>query len=154
MEAALRDRRLMVPAIATLLWSAAVCNGQAPTVGNGAPKPSGSVEQRWPEDQASEPASPRQDREMLPTQRETPPAEPQDQKVQPDSRKVQPVEPQAEPKPAAEPSGRKVKPKVSHKKSKNRKILAEPRPYPPVQPPATPTDLLPPLLPTCTLRGC
>jgi hypothetical protein len=147
----LRARKLVVPAIATLLWNAASCFGQAPTIGNGAPKPSGSVESRWPKDQASEPASPRQDQETPPTQRETPPAEPQDQKVQPDVRKVQPVAPQAVPKPAAaELAGRKVKPKASHKKSKNKKILAEPRPHQPVQP-ATPAA---PLFPTCTLKGC
>jgi hypothetical protein len=143
----LRARKLVVPAIATLLWNAASCCGQAPTIGNGAPKPSGSVESRWPENHASEPASPRQDRETLPTQRETPPAEPQDQKVQPDVRKAQPVE--LEPA-AAESAGRKVKPKVSHKRLENKKTLAKPRPYQPVQPLATPADLLP----TCTLKGC
>ena len=151
LEAALRARKLVVPAIATLLWNAASCCGQTPTIGNAAPKPTGSVESRWPEDQASQRASPRQDRETLPTQREAPPAEPQDQQVQPDVRKAQPVEPKPA---AAEPTGRTVKPKVSHKKSKNKKILAEPRPYHPVQPHATPADLLQPLFPTCTLKGC
>ena len=147
----MRARKLVVPAIATLLWNAAACYGQAQTIGNGAPKSSGNVESRWPEGQPSEPASPRQDRETLPTQRETRPAEPRDQKVQPDVRKAQPVEPKPA---AAEPAGRKGKPKVSHKKLKNKNILAEPRPYHPVQSPATPADLLPPLLPTCTLKGC
>jgi hypothetical protein len=98
----LRAHRLMVPTIATLLWNAASCCAQTPTIGNAAPKPIGSVESRWPEDQASQRASPRQDRETLPTQREAPPAEPRDQKVQPDVREARPVEPKraASPLPA------------------------------------------------------
>ena len=52
----LRVRKLVVPAIAALLWSAAAGYGQAPADSGAAPKPGGSVEQRWPADEAAEPA--------------------------------------------------------------------------------------------------
>lgn len=93
----LRVRKLVVPAIAALLWSAAAGYGQAPADSGAAPKPGGSVEQRWPADEAAEPASPKSDQDIQPVRRETTPAPPQDQKVQPELRKAQPVEPQVEP---------------------------------------------------------
>ena len=80
----LRVRKLMVPAIAALLSSAAAGYGQAPADGGVAPKFSGSVEQRWPADEAAEPASRKSDEEIQPVPRETTPAPPQDQKVQPE----------------------------------------------------------------------
>jgi hypothetical protein len=93
----LRVRKLVVPAIAALLWSAAAGYGQAPADSGAAPKPGGSVEQRWPADEAAEPGSPKSDQDIQPVRRETTPAPPQDQKVQPEIRKAQPVEPQVEP---------------------------------------------------------
>ena len=62
----LRVRKLMVPAIAALLWSAAAGYGQAPADGGVAPKLGGSVEQRWPADEAAEPASPKSDQDIQP----------------------------------------------------------------------------------------
>jgi hypothetical protein len=91
----LRVCKLVVPAIAALLWSAAAGYGQAPAASGAAPKPGGSVEQRWPAYEAAEPAPPKSDQDIQPVRRETTPAPTQDQKVQPEIRKAQPVEPQA-----------------------------------------------------------
>jgi hypothetical protein len=99
-EAALRARDLVVPAIAALLWSAAVSHGQAPVDSNAAAKPSGSVEQRWPADETTEPAAPQpatppqQDNQSA--HRETPQAqEPKvDSAVRTDEHKIQPKQAQ------------------------------------------------------------
>ena len=80
----MRTRNVMVPAIAVFLWSAAVCHGQAPAEST---KPSGSVEQRWPANEATEPAAPQPvvppEQSNQPAERETPPAQAQERKVEP-----------------------------------------------------------------------
>ena len=119
-EAALRARDLVVPAIAALLWSAAVSHGQAPVDSNAAAKPSGSVEQRWPADESMErapqqPATPPQ-QDNQSAHRETPQAqEPKvDSPVRTEEHKVQPKQAQ-EPKvePPAQAQERKVQPAAS-----------------------------------------
>ena len=130
----LRVRKLVVPAIAALLWSAAAGYGQAPADSGAAPKPGGSVEQRWPADEAAEPGSPKSDQDIQPVRRETTPAPPQDQKVQPELRKAQPVEPQVEPdnrataQSTAEPAPARKTAKVATPKPRPAEKAATPKP--------------------------
>jgi hypothetical protein len=122
----------MVPAIAALLWSAAAGYGQAPADGGVAPKLSGSVEQRWPADEAAEPASRKSDQEIQPVRRETTPAPPQDQKVQSEIRKAQPVELQVEPNNRATAQSA-AEPAPARKAAKPRRAAAKvatPKPRP------------------------
>src|SRR5262249_56747889 len=89
----------MVPAIAVFLWSAAVCHCQAPAEST---KQSGSVEQRWRGNEATEPAAPQPvvppEQSNQPAERETPPAQAQERKVEPpaaaEEHKVQPTQAQ------------------------------------------------------------
>jgi hypothetical protein len=124
-EAVLRARDLVLPAIAALLWSAAVSNGQAPADSSASPMPGGSVEQRWPTDETAEPAAPQpampSEQDNQPAQRETPRAQAQEPKAQSPARteehKVPPAQAQ-EPKvePPAHAQERKVQPAASRAK--------------------------------------
>ena len=128
----LRVRKLVVPAIAALLWSAAAGYGQAPADSGAAPKPGGSVEQRWPADEAAEPGSPKSDQDIQPVRRETTPAPPQDQKVQPEIRKAQPVEPQVEPdnRAAAQSTAEPAPARKTAKPRRAAEKVATPKPRP------------------------
>ena len=128
----LRVRKLVVPAIAALLWSAAAGYGQAPADSGAAPKPGGSVEQRWPADEAAEPGSPKSDQDIQPVRRETTPAPPQDQKVQPEIRKAQPVEPLVEPdnRAAAQSTAEPAPARKTAKPRRAAEKVATPKPRP------------------------
>jgi hypothetical protein len=119
-EAVLRARDLVVPAIAALLWSAAVGHGQAPADSNAASKPGGSIEQRWPTDETTEPAAPQPatppEQDNQPAQRETPHAQAQEPKAESPARTEEHKIPQAQERkiePPAHTQERTIQPAAS-----------------------------------------